>query len=676
MRRPSRATLARWTIAAAILALSLTLLPRLAPQAADATLAAALDAAVTNLDVRVAEERPDLLAAGPRIGAALFFEDDVAKAAGPLARSRLLRSSLLDLNASGRPLRLLVEKNAANGVKVGFAFDEASVAPVEVVAEHGPVLPWSVLPPLFAVVLAFATGRLILSLVSAVVLGAILSVGLDPLGIASKTFVDYGWNTTFVDPDKLWIFVFTTVLVGLVNLTTRAGGIQGVVDRIMKIAKGPRSAQVVTFFLGVAIFFDDYANTILVGNTMRPLTDRMRISREKLSWLVDSTSAPVAGIAVISTWIGYEVGLLGDLAAGLGLGMDGYGLFFASLPFRFYCMFTLVFVALVVFSGRDFGPMYAAESRAARTGMLIRPGSRPLSGGSFQSSRAKEGIPRLMHVALLPIGVMLAGTIFGLLWDGGGLAAVAESPAALFSTTTWRLSFGAASSTRVLGVASLAAAGVGFALVLGHRLLSARESIVAFAQGMKAMWMALVILTLAWAIKAVCDDLGTSFFLIAGLQDSVPPQALPLLIFLLASVVAFATGTSWGTMGILIPTAAPLAYHLAGPEAMFLSLAAVLDGAIFGDHVSPISDTTVMSSIASGSDHMDHVRTQAPYALVTLLAAGMFGYVWNALGWGYGLGWILGPGFLAAVVFVFGRNARAGLEPRREAPRTELDLQA
>ncbi|HEY0839406.1 MAG TPA: Na+/H+ antiporter NhaC family protein, partial [Vulgatibacter sp.] len=661
-------------IAAAILALALILLPRFAPQAADATLAAALDAAVSELEKRVVDERPDLVAAGPRIGAALFFEDDVAKAAGPLAKSRLLRSSIFDLRASGRPLRLLVEKVEAGGAKVGFAFDEASVAPVEVVAQRGAVRPWSVLPPLIAVVLAFATGRLILSLVTAVVLGAALSAGLDPLAIASRTVLDYGWNTTFVDPDKLWIFVFTTVLVGLVNLTTRAGGIQGVVDRLMKFVKGPRSAQVVTYLLGLAIFFDDYANTILVGNTMRPLTDRMRVSREKLAWLVDSTSAPIAGIAVISTWIGYEVGLLGDLAAGLGLGLDGYGLFFAALPFRFYCMLTLVFMAFVVFSGRDFGPMYEAESRAARTGMLIRPGSKPLSGGAFQSTRAKDGIPRLMHVALLPIGVLLAATLFGLLWDGGGLATVAESPAAFFSTTTWRKAFGAASSTRVLGLASITAALVAFALVMGRRLLTWRESFVAFLQGMRAMWMALVILTLAWAITAACDDLGTSFFLVVGLQDSVPVQALPLLIFVLASVIAFATGTSWGTMGILIPTAGPLAYHLAGPEGMVLSLAAVLDGAIFGDHLSPISDTTVMSSIASGSDHLDHVRTQAPYALVTLVAAGVFGYVWNAFGWGYGLGWILGPGFLAAVVFVFGRNARAGLEPRREAPRPELDL--
>ncbi|HWV36972.1 MAG TPA: Na+/H+ antiporter NhaC family protein [Vulgatibacter sp.] len=672
MKRPPRATLARWAIAAAILGLSVAFLPMLGRQAADATVAAALDEAIPRLEAKVAEERPDLVG---RIGVALFPEDAVARDALPLARSRLERSSRFEPKPSGRTLRLLVARDASGGVKVGIAFDEASVAPVEVVVEHRAVSPWSVLPPLLAIVLAFATGRLIFSLLAAIVLGAALSVGLAPLSIASTTLIDYGWATTFTDPDKLWIFVFTTVLVGLVNLVTRAGGIQGVVDRITRIAKGPRSAQLVTYFLGIAVFFDDYANTILVGNTMRPLTDRVRVSREKLAWIVDSTSAPIAGVAVISTWIGYEVGLLGDLATGLGLGVDGYGLFFQALPFRFYCLFTLFFVLLVLLSGRDFGPMLTAERRAASTGMLIRPGSRPLSSGTFQSSRAKEGIPRLMHVALVPIGVLIAGVVVGLLWDGGGLAAVAESPAALFSSTTWRLAFGEASSTRVLGLASLGAAVCGFALVLGHRLLSLRESAVSFLVGMRAMWMAIAILTLAWGIKAACDDLGTSYFLVAGLRDTVSPGLLPLLVFLLASVVAFATGTSWGTMGILIPTAGPLAFHLAGPEGMFLSLAAVLDGAIFGDHLSPISDTTVMSSIASGSDHIDHVRTQAPYAIVVLVAAGAFGYLWNAFGWGYGLGWILGPGFLGAAIFLLGRNARAGLDPRLDAARSELDLQ-
>ncbi|AKU90042.1 Na+/H+ antiporter NhaC family protein [Vulgatibacter incomptus] len=660
MKRPSVRDLIRWSIAAAVLALSFFALPQLDPQARNATIAASVDRSVAALTERLPKERPDLELP---VDVALYFDGAEAKAAESILRASVGRSPVLRVRGNGKTLRFLLKVDEAGVAKTGLAFDEGSVGPIDVVQTHAPIRPWSVLPPLVAIVLAFATGRLVLSLLSSILLGAALAVGLDPWGMVVRTAVGYGWEATFSQGEKIWIFVFTTALVGLVGLATKAGGIQGVVDRITRVAKGPRSAQFVTYLLGVAIFFDDYANTILVGNTMRPLTDRMRVSREKLAYLVDSTSAPVAGIAVISTWIGYEVGLLGELSKSLGLGMDGYGLFFQALPYRFYCMFTLVFIAILVLSKRDFGPMLEAERRAARTGMLIRPGAKPLSSPGVQGNRAKDGIPRLAHIALLPIGALLAGVLFGLLWDGGGLAEVAANPAALFSVTTWRHAFGDASSSKVLGIASLGSSLLLFGLVFGRRLLGVKEAFAAYLQGARSMWLALAILTLAWGIKAVCDDLGTSHFLVAGLQDVVHPRALPLLVFFLAALIAFATGTSWGTMGILIPTAAPLAYHLAGPEGMFLALAAVLDGAIYGDHVSPISDTTVMSSIASGSDHLDHVRTQLPYATVALVAAALFGYVWNAMGWGYGIGWILGPGSMAAVILLIGKNPWAGLEP-------------
>lgn len=698
MARPFRSTLLRWSAAAALIALALVSLPALEREAEDATVAAVLD------DVAIAlhESLP-----GP--GSAVLggielegFDDAGGALAKGSAQERMGRIPGLELvggalpggpesgrselpegegaSDRGSPRRELPGPppeggeggEATLGVHLvrdssGAIMARATLSgveggePIEAIAHRGAIRPWSVLPPLLAIVLSFASGRLILSLLGAIVLGALLSAGPSASGIGSKLVGTYLWEATILDPDKRWIFVFTLALVGLVNLVTRAGGIQGVVDRLVQVAKGPRSAQAVTYLLGLAIFFDDYANTILVGNTMRPLTDRMRISREKLAYLVDSTSAPIAGVAVISTWIGYEVGLLGDLSRTLGLGMDGYALFFEAVPFRFYCAFTLLFVAMLIVSGRDFGPMFTAESRAARTGMLVRPGSQPLSSAAFHSSRAKEGIPRRASVALLPIGAMLLGTLFGLLWDGGGVATILEAPALLFDATTWRESFGGASSTRVLGYTSLGASLLAMILVVGRRLLGVGEALAAWLQGARSMWLALVILTLAWGIKAVCDDLGTSQFLVAGLRGVVHPQAVPLLIFLLAGIVAFATGTSWGTMGILIPTAAPLAFHLGGTEILFLSLAAVLDGAIFGDHISPISDTTVMSSLASGADHLDHVKTQAPYALVTWATAAIFGYGWNALGLGYGLGWILGPGTLAVVIVLLGRNPRLGL---------------
>lgn len=654
MSRRSRNDWIRWSIAAAILAITFLFLSNLEDKAREATAAAAVDRLVLDLEDAIRKARPHESEPFPAL---LYIGNEEGRKIESAVRARVAASPVLVLRNSGRPLHFLYEPQEGGRAKVGFAYDEFSIAPAIVWHTGDPISVWSALPPILALVLAFATGKLVLSLGLAVVVGAVISQGPNPAAFVPHALVEYGWKATFSDPFKLWIFTFTTLLIGMVAVVTRAGGVQGVVQRLAKVAKGRRSVQAVTWLMGVAIFFDDYANTILVGSTMKPLADKARISREKLSYLVDSTSAPVAGIAVISTWIGYEVGLLGDLSKGLGLGLDGYGMFFAALPFRFYCMFTLIFGGLVVFSGRDFGPMLKAERRAWETGEVSRKGARPLSSGSFQSAEAKAGVPHRAHVAVIPIAVVLGTVLVGFLLDGGALGTVASSPLSLLSWKLWRDAFGAAeNSTFVLAMATIAGSVVAFGLVLGQRLLGPGESLSTFVKGMRSMGLAIAILTLAWAIKATCDDLGTQHFLVSGLRDVVHPTALPLLIFFLASVVALATGTSWGTMGILIPTAAPLAFHLGGMEVMFLSLAAVLDGAIFGDHISPISDTTVMSSIASGADHLDHVKTQLPYATVAMGAAAIFGYGWNAMGLPYGWSWVLGPGLMAAVVFGLGRR--------------------
>lgn len=651
----------RWAIAAAILLVALLTLPRFEKEAEAATLAVAVRTALEKVDARLPAERPDLRGEFP---ARLVLEGKEAKDAERIVRDAARALDHIEIRGGGRPLTVILQKRDGGAWWVGAAYDEASAAPVLEELVQQPVRPWSVLPPLVAIVLAFATGRLILSLSLAILLGAILSVGANPFAFLPHAVVEYAWKATFTDPFKIWIFVFTTLLIGLVALATRAGGVQAVVERFAKVARGRRSTQLVSFLMGLAIFFDDYANTILVGSTMRPLTDRQRISREKLAWLVDSTSAPIAGVAIISTWIGYEVGLLGDLARSLGMGIDGYGLFFSALPFRFYCFFTLAFVALVIWSGRDFGPMLRAERRALERGELMRPGAAAHEAGAFRGTEPKEGVLHLARVAVVPIAVVLACTAIGLLYDGGGLERLVADPGAILGFSLWRDAFGAAeNSTLVLALASLAGTLVLFAQVLGHRLLSFRESVVSFGKGMSSMWLAIAILTLAWAIKATCDDLHTAEFLVAGLRDAVAPAALPLAIFGLAAVVSFATGTSWGTMGILLPTAVPLAWHLGGMETTFLVAAAVLDGSIFGDHISPISDTSVMSSVASSCDLMDHVKTQLPYALTVLFFAAAFGYAWNALGLAYGLGWLLALVGMAGALFLFGRRLAAPAAP-------------
>ena len=658
MTRPSSKSLARWGAGLFVLVTAWLWLSAQGEASRSATALALADAGTKALEEALLRERPGQ---GERYDAVLLFEG-AAGAHAETIEARLSSSKHLRVEGAGFPLQIALDLEATPA-QLQLRYAARSAAPVEVKVDTRPVSGLAIFPPLLAIVLALVTGRLLLSLTSAVASAALLAAEGGLWQSLVHAWDAYFWSATFTEAFNLWILVFTTSLIGLVALATRAGGVQGIVNKVARWAKDARSAQLATAGMGLAVFFDDYANTVLVGSTMRPLTDRLRVSREKLAYIVDSTSAPVAGLAFISTWIGYEVGLLGAVGKGLGVDLDGYAFFFAALPYRFYCLAALALLALLLWARRDFGPMLKAERRAHQTGAVIRPDATPLSNAGFGATVPKEGIPHLASVAAWPIGLVLAATLLGLFYDGGGLARLQASPLALLSWRSWRDTLAAAeNSTFVLAMASLAGSLLLFVLVRQRKLLGTREALGTYGRGVISMYLAVAILILAWAMKAVADDLGTNWFLVAALQGNVPAWLLPLLIFLVAAITAFATGTSWGTMGILIPTAVPLAYHLGDATLMYMSMAAVLDGAIFGDHCSPISDTTVMSSIASGSDHLDHVRTQAPYAVTAMAAAALFGYVWSGREAPYLVGLLLGLAALAAVVFALGRD------PRAEAP--------
>ncbi|TVQ96249.1 MAG: Na+/H+ antiporter NhaC family protein [Deltaproteobacteria bacterium] len=493
----------------------------------------------------------------------------------------------------------------------------------------------SILPPVLAVAAAIAFRQLVLALVLAVVLGSFLAFGPSPvaaLGSGTSTFL----LDNVTDGFNLRIIAFTLILVGAVHVMARAGGHAGIVAFVQARARSARSTRTSTGLLGLLFFFDDYANSVVVGTTMRPLTDRMRISREKLAFLVDSTAAPVAGLALVSTWIAFEVGLLQDLVAGPPLHMDGYSAFVASLPFRFYCFTALLFVFTSSLSGRDFGPMRRAEERALRTGAVAAPDARPLAPVDDRHAGPAPGIEPAARNTLVPLAVLLTLVIGGMLIQGRGALEDAAIAFSLLDPAVWRLTFGAADSSVVLLHASIGGLLTAMALAVLHGLPPS-AALAAFGRGVRTMGLAIVILVLAWAIKGVCDELQTAGWLIAITGGELPLVWLPLITFALAAVTAFATGTSWGTMGILLPVVVPLALALgahSGPSLflLFMTIAAVLDGAIFGDHCSPISDTTVLSSIASGCDHIDHVRTQAPYALAAMALAALIGYTGVAMG--------------------------------------------
>ncbi len=518
---------------------------------------------------------------------------------------------------------------------------------------------WTLLPPLFAISLAFATSRAILPLAGGVWLGATMLAWqggarvLAPLQ-GAFTSVDTFIIKTSIYDDGTWmsfnlaVIGFVFALVGMVAVAIRAGGMAGVAERFTVLARSPRSVRLSSWLLGLAIFFDDYANSLIVGGTMRPLTDRMRVSREKLAWLVDSTAAPVAGLSILSTWIAYEISQFEPQLpdAGFAAG-SGFSVFLQTIPFRFYCILTLVFVGALSFAGRDFGPMLRAERRAFNTGAVFRPGSKPLSAEGDVSAEPKPGIAHRAHVALIPVTVTL-GTIIGLFVQQGELAhAAAQGVAGHTGSGVSLLHMreileGLSDNTLMLFLGALAGLATAVLLALGERLLSLVEAAQAAISGTKAMTVAVTVLMLAWAMAAVCgkaDDggLGTREYM-ASIAPLIPPLLLPAGLFLLSCGVAFATGSSWSTMGILLPIVIGLAASVGasssiGSQAMvIITIGAVLDGSIFGDHCSPISDTTILSSTAAGSDHMDHVRTQAPYAITVMSIALLAGYLPAAAG--------------------------------------------
>ena len=514
----------------------------------------------------------------------------------------------------------------------------------------------ALLPPLAAILLAIFTRRLLLALGGGLAVGALLHFGTGALWLGTRRYL---WDN-LLDTAHLYIVGFTLLLLGMVQVVARSGGARGIVDAVSGLLNSARRVRVGTVGLGMAIFFDDYANCMLVGPTMRPLTDRYRVSREKLAYLIDSTAAPVAGLFLVSTWIGYETGQLGEAARDLGLGLSGYALLLEALPFRFYCIFTLLFVLLNAWSGRDFGAMRRAEERASQENKPLRDGAEPLGGVDSRYAEPPAGKPRRWINAALPVGCVVWVTLGGLVVDGGGWSRLQASPGLSLSLAFWRETLGASeNNVQVLFGAAGAGALLAVSLSVGQGILTVGEALMALWQGARSGLYAVAVLVLAWGLAAVCKDVGTGPLMVSALGAGVPPLAISLVTFTAAAAVAFSTGTSWGTMAILIPTAAPVAYSLGGLPLLVLAMAAVLDGAIFGDHCSPISDTTLMSSIASSCDHLDHVRTQMPYAMLTMLVAVIAGYLPAGLGlspwWSYLGGLVL----MLVLLFLLGRRAAA-----------------
>ncbi len=517
----------------------------------------------------------------------------------------------------------------------------------------------SILPPLLAIVLALVLRQGIPALFMGLWFGAWIINGFTFAGLWLGLLESFQIHIleAVANPDHSAVILFSLMIGGTVGIISRNGGMQGIVNLIVSWANDARRACLATATMGLAIFFDDYANTLVVGNTMRPVTDSMNVSRAKLAYIVDSTAAPVATVAFVTTWIGYQVGLIGEAISYIpDLDAEAYLLFLSTIPYNFYPLLAVAFVFMVAWTGRDFGPMAKAEQHARKYG--VEP------GGHLESSMAEdcepiesvEGKPQRAINAALPILMLVLGVMGGLYVTGRANLKI-DHPGI-------RDIISAADSYRSLMWGSLIGMMTAALITLAQRIMSLEEIVDAWYKGVRTMFYAMIILVLAWALGGISEQLRTADFLVSVLGDTLPVQLVPFIVFVLAAFTAFATGSSWGSMGILVPLVIPLTWAVmkangySGPDDMHIlysSIASVLAGSVWGDHCSPISDTTILSSMASGCDHMEHVRTQMPYALLVGVVSIGIGSIPVAFGLPWWLGLLLGAALLYTILLVVGK---------------------
>jgi len=524
----------------------------------------------------------------------------------------------------------------------------------------------SILPPLLAILLALVFKEVIASLFVGIFVGTLIPAVFNHgvLGIFSALFtiVDTYVIKALNDSGHLSVIVFSMLIGATVSVISKNGGMKGVVDILSIYAKSRRSGQLVTWLLGILIFFDDYANTLIVGNTMRPVTDKLKISREKLSYIVDSTAAPIAAIAFVTTWIGAELGYIQEgLESMTGINESVYHIFLNSLQFSFYPILALLFIFLIIYFKRDFGPMVKAEERA----ILGESDDELLTvhQNEMKDFEPNDGTKFRWYNAVIPIFVIVSVTVIGLLYTGWDVDVWNQQD----SSFGWKLSetIGNSDSYTALLWSSLLGLLTAVLFTLIQRILSIHEVVGSIMSGFKTMLTAMIILVLAWSLSNITGDLHTADFLTNLLSGHMAPFVFPATTFVLSALVAFSTGSSWGTMAILYPLLMPLSWAICGEYEMdyessiaifYNTISCVLAGSVMGDHCSPISDTTILSSLASSCNHIEHVRTQLPYALTVGFVSLLFGTLPSALGVHPFICFVVSIGILIAVILKFGKR--------------------
>lgn len=514
---------------------------------------------------------------------------------------------------------------------------QPNASPLSGLESHWP--DWMrLLPPLVAIVLAFLLREVVLALTAGIWTALLLQHGLSLRGLLQSlgALVDTVLIDALTDAAHQSVILFSLLIGGMVGMLQANGGLQGIVERLQPLARNARRSQLVTWLLGMIIFFDDYANTLIVGHTMRPLTDRYGVSRARLAYIVDSTSAPLAAIAFVTTWVGAEVGYIDQALQQTAFEVSAYGAFLQSLQYAYYPVFALALVGITIGMRRDWPAMRAAPAHRANK--------------DTEAPASANIRPRMRH-ALAPILSLIVISAGGLIYTG--VEAAPDTSASDGGLLRLADILGAADAYRALLWGSLAAVLVAWIFSATSARMRLSTISEAMLKGFRQMMDPLVILVLAWGLSAQTQILDTGGYLAGLFPDGVSPAWIPALLFVLAGLVAFSTGSSWGTMALMYPlflnTSVDLALQagwtsVEAQELFFQSASVILAGAVFGDHCSPISDTTILSSLAAGCDHLEHVRTQLPYAMLCAVVALLCGTIpaaffpsWWILGYGLGL---------------------------------------
>ena len=497
---------------------------------------------------------------------------------------------------------------------------------------------FTLIPPIVAILLAFITKNVVISLFIGVLSGGFILnlTGFNVFGALTQAFLDFINRAlnSLSDPWNAGIVMQVLVIGGVINLVAKMGGAKAIAEALAKKAKTAKSAQLITWFLGICVFFDDYANSLIVGPIMRPVADKMKISRERLAFIIDATAAPIAGLAIISTWIGLEVSLISEGFESIGVEASGFGVFLQTIPYRFYNILILAFIVITIITLREFGPMRKAEISARKLKDLTNE-EIAVTSSHMDELEPKEGVKLSIWNAIVPIGALIISAIVAFYYSGYSSIMAGDDIAIKAIVTNSPLSFKAILEVFAASDASIAllqsaifSTVVAIVMAVWKKIFTISEAIEVWIDGMKGLIITGVILILAWSLGSVIKELGAAEYLVEALNGAIPAFLLPSLIFILGAIISFSTGSAYGTMSILMPLAIPLAYKI-NPEMSFVivSTSAVLTGAIFGDHCSPISDTTILSSMGAGCSHIDHVKTQMWYALFVAAITILFGYI-------------------------------------------------